>query len=286
MGAGASRNRKQQDHGEDSSTEASSDKDDKKNQNHLLNNNIDKLTIMPSNFVSKINNHHHSIIDSDSNDDEEDTDNNSTSVQMTDRELEDLESSLMEIPSLKGISPYKKIESRIRNKQEAHSTTHPFEQNQDENGSILSTPPRTNGAQTNSFYEFARKRPKRTGDVRRTSSLGRSNQFTSNRRPYQRSVEDTQRLRFSWDERKTSSATAVTSLDMDRDDEDEWTYRKTVIDGFDVAKFKKVNSKVEETPFIEKHNGRNMFMDAQMPGVPTYDMMEQQLLASLEREIL
>eukprot|EP00096_Caligus_rogercresseyi_P007429 TRINITY_DN25284_c0_g1_i1.p1 TRINITY_DN25284_c0_g1~~TRINITY_DN25284_c0_g1_i1.p1 ORF type:complete len:299 (-),score=62.09 TRINITY_DN25284_c0_g1_i1:89-985(-) len=233
--------------------------------------------------------HHHQstqlIVDSDN----EDFD--SASVQVTDRELEDLESSLMGIPSLKDVttSPFKEI---IPRNDLSRSNYH------EENGnfSIPSSPLQTHGQNSNSFYEFARKRPKRTGDVRRTSSLGRSNtQFTttttaittsSNRRPYQRSVEDAQRLRFSWDDRKTNSANAFPSLD--RENEEEWTYKKSVIDGFDVAKFKKVNSSKTDLPssFVDSTHGRNGLHESQMPGVPSYDVMEQQLLASLEREIL
>ncbi|QQP36622.1 Uncharacterized protein FKW44_021777, partial [Caligus rogercresseyi] len=72
-------------------------------------------------------------------------------------------------------------------------------------------------SERNSFYEFARKRPKRTGDVRRTSSLGEQHSVYYYHYCYYYFIQSSalstlsggcSRLRFSWDDRKTNSANA------------------------------------------------------------------------------
>ena len=66
-----------------------------------------------------------------------------------------------------------------------------------------------------------------------------------------------------------------------------------MIDGFDPDKFRKVNSKAQNTfegiSVERKTFGAPMsdmdFQESQMPGVPTYDNGEKQLLAALEQEL-
>lgn len=104
-------------------------------------------------------------------------------------------------------------------------------------------------------------------------------------------------LKFSW-EGQTPSTTHL----PDKDSE-EWTYRQTVIDGFDPDKFRKVNNRATKAGSgISTDSGiqierqvdsassgittRAMHMQFQeMPGVPSYDRGERQLLASLEQEL-
>lgn len=69
-----------------------------------------------------------------------------------------------------------------------------------------------------------------------------------------------------------------------------------MIDGFDPDKFRKVNSKANsnEQPFQIERQFKSppsttlqtsTFQHSDMPGVPTYDKSERQLLATLEHEL-
>ena len=76
---------------------------------------------------------------------------------------------------------------------------------------------------------------------------------------------------------------------------------QTVIDGFDPDKFRKVNTKVgtaasssyqdsqltvDRKYFSQSHFTRDTGLEREeMPGVPTYDKGERQLLAALEQEL-
>ena len=71
---------------------------------------------------------------------------------------------------------------------------------------------------------------------------------------------------------------------------------QTVIDGFDPDKFRKVNSKMnssDQTYHVERQVKSppsatlqtSTFQQSDMPGVPTYDKSERQLLATLEQEL-
>ena len=70
-----------------------------------------------------------------------------------------------------------------------------------------------------------------------------------------------------------------------------------MIDGFDPDKFRKVNSKANKTNDPSFHVKRHIqsppsfslqtstFQESDMPGVPSYDKSEKQLLATLEQEL-
>jgi len=91
-------------------------------------------------------------------------------------------------------------------------------------------------------------------------------------------------LKFSWDDRN----------DLGHMSED-WSLKQVKIEGFDAAKFKAANNKVGGSssnirPAVAINNNSSTLgavpSFAQPPGfVPTYDHSEQQLLASLEREL-
>jgi len=106
-------------------------------------------------------------------------------------------------------------------------------------------------------------------------------------------------LKFSWEE-------PAVSIIVDKDNED-WNYQQTVIDGFDPDKFRKVNkdsknsSNYDTGIHVERQfnssassngssstrsgRGATEIPTMEMPGVPSYDNSERQLLASLEQEL-
>jgi len=92
-------------------------------------------------------------------------------------------------------------------------------------------------------------------------------------------------IRFSWEDRMTQ--------------QEEWGVQKVNIDGFDPEKFRVANqqkagqqrSSTDDSDIIISHKipslaNRPAYPElVSMPGVPSYDPLEQQLLASLEREL-
>jgi len=102
-------------------------------------------------------------------------------------------------------------------------------------------------------------------------------------------------LKFSWEEQ-----TVPIVVDKNNDD---WNYQQTVIDGFDPDKFRKVNKDSKKNNnydsgiHVERQfnssasstgsssRGATEIPSIQMPGVPSYDNSERQLLASLEQEL-
>lgn len=88
-------------------------------------------------------------------------------------------------------------------------------------------------------------------------------------------------IRFSWEDRMT--------------EQEEWKLQKVNIDGFDPEKFRVANqtgqkSSTDDSDIIISHKvpthaKRPAYPElVSMPGVPSYDPLEQQLLASLERK--
>lgn len=98
------------------------------------------------------------------------------------------------------------------------------------------------------------------------------------------------KVRFSWDNKTGGGAEGA-------GESEDWTYNKTVIDGFDPDKFRQVNNRTtaaaaattvsSNRPNLDRSFsvlGSSTEMD--MPGaVPTYDRAEQKLIASLEQEL-
>lgn len=91
-------------------------------------------------------------------------------------------------------------------------------------------------------------------------------------------------IRFSWEDRMT--------------EQEEWAVQKVNIDGFDPEKFRVANQQAshqrrspDDSDIIISHKipsltNRPAYPElVSMPGVPSYDPLEQQLLASLEREL-
>jgi len=99
-------------------------------------------------------------------------------------------------------------------------------------------------------------------------------------------AKKTNNIRFSWDDRPFTET------------EENWTLSKVKIDGFDPEKFRVANNNstinTNNTNNINNANSRRehfilesrLNLGESMPGsVPSYDPHEQQLLASIEREM-
>ncbi|TRY71017.1 hypothetical protein TCAL_10834 [Tigriopus californicus] len=141
-------------------------------------------------------------------------------------------------------------------------------------------------AQSNEFltqsYSQHSRFPPRTSHSRQRR-LSSSYHMQSNSRNIQKP------LKFSWD--------TPSNLPKNKESED-WTYKKTVIEGFDPDRFRKANKGSTNVPSERKSSYsspgpqrpfqgsavRQTSMD--IPGViPTYDRTEQNMLASLEHEL-